>query len=84
MAFEKPVVGGAHGGTPDLVQDGLNGFLVPHGDAERLTDVLTKLLEHQDVRRELGREARALVMRRFRFESFRTRLKEIVAQVDPS
>ena len=84
MAFEKPVVGGAHGGTPDLVQDGLNGFLVPHGDAGRLTDVLTKLLEHQDVRRELGREARALVMRRFRFESFRTRLKEIVAEVDPS
>ena len=37
MAFEKPVVGGAHGGTPDLIQDGLNGFLVPHGDAEGLT-----------------------------------------------
>jgi phosphatidylinositol alpha-1,6-mannosyltransferase len=84
MAFEKPVVGGAHGGTPDLVQDGLNGFLVPHGDTERLTGALAKLLKQEDVRRGMGREGRALVLRQFRFENFRIRLKEIVAEMGPS
>ena len=84
MAFEKPVVGGAQGGAVDLIQDGLNGFLVPHGDAESLTSALRTLLTHGDRRREMGREGRALVMRHFRFESFRKGLKEIVAQMDPS
>ncbi len=84
MAFEKPVVGGAHGGTLDLIQDGLNGFLVPHGDAESLIRTLQKLLKHGDLRREMGREGRAIVMRHFRFESFRTRLREAVAQLNIS
>jgi phosphatidyl-myo-inositol dimannoside synthase len=31
MAFSKPVVGAACGGTTDVVEDGINGLLVPSG-----------------------------------------------------
>jgi glycosyltransferase involved in cell wall biosynthesis len=40
MACAKPVIGGAHGGIPDIVEDGVRGLLVPHGDAERLAQAL--------------------------------------------
>ena len=32
MAAGKVVVGGAHGGTPDIIEDGVTGYLVPYGD----------------------------------------------------
>jgi len=32
MAYGKPVIGGAHGGAPEIIEDGVSGYLVPHGD----------------------------------------------------
>ena len=84
MAFEKPIVGGAHGGTLDLIQDGVTGFLVPHGNIERLASALRSLLIDESLRCEMGRKGRAHLLSHFRFEHFREGLKEIVAQMDPS
>lgn len=39
------VVGTAHGGTCELIQDGKTGFLVPPGDPQALADILDKLIE---------------------------------------
>src|SRR5216683_1679463 len=35
MACGKPVIGGAHGGAPEVIDDGKTGYLVAHGDAAR-------------------------------------------------
>lgn len=78
MAFSKPVVGGAHGGTPDVIEDGATGFLVHHGDIERLTQILTSLLLNQALRREMGQRARARVQERFLFAHFAAHLRECV------
>jgi phosphatidylinositol alpha-1,6-mannosyltransferase len=82
MALEKPVVGGAPGGTRDLIENGVNGFLVPHGDVESLAGVLRTLLIDEGLRYEMGRKGRAHVLSDFRFENFREGLKKIVADVD--
>ncbi len=78
MAFGKPVVGGAHGGTPDVIEDGLTGFLVRHGDIERLTQVLTTLLRDPSLRQKMGQRARARVQEKFLFAQFAARLRECV------
>jgi phosphatidyl-myo-inositol dimannoside synthase len=83
MALEKPVVGGAHGGTLDLIQNGVTGFLVPHGDVESLASALRTLLTDEALRCDMGRKGRAHVLSHFHFEDFRAGLKEIVAQLDP-
>ena len=44
MAHGKPVIGGAHGGALDVIEDGVTGWLVPHGDIERLSLALESLL----------------------------------------
>ena len=36
MACGKPVIGGAHGGAPEVIDDGKTGYLVPHGDTALL------------------------------------------------
>lgn len=78
MAFGKPVVGGAHGGTPDVIEDGVTGFLVRHGDTERITHVLTTLLRDRGLRQEMGQRARARVQEKFLFAQFAARLRECV------
>lgn len=83
MALGKPVVGGAHGGTPDVIQDGVTGFLVSHGDVQGLAGALRTLLTNEHLRCEMGRRGRAHVLSSFCFESFRKGLKAIIFQMDP-
>jgi glycosyltransferase involved in cell wall biosynthesis len=44
MALGRPVVATYVAGIPELVQDGVNGWLVPAGDPAALTHVLTQAL----------------------------------------
>jgi glycosyltransferase involved in cell wall biosynthesis len=78
MAFGKPVVGGAHGGIPDLVEEGATGLLIQQGNNEKLAKALKKLLLDDRLRHELGSAARERVRSRFQFKDFETRLGEIL------
>jgi hypothetical protein len=77
----RPVIGGAHGGTPEIIDDGINGFLVPHGDAAQLVDRLKRLLASDSVRREMGAQALAKVRRDFTFARFSSELAEILNEL---
>jgi len=80
MAFGKPVIGGAHGGTPDVVEDGVTGYLVRHGDLESLTHALERLLTDDGLRKEMGRRAQEQVHSNFLFEHFERRLTDLLEQ----
>jgi len=79
MAFGKPVIGGNHGGTPDIVVDGKTGFLVEYGDVDALADRLIRLLQDEKLRRCMGEAARRHVKENFSFKAFRERLVELLA-----
>lgn len=80
MAFGCPVVGAACGGITDLVEDGVNGLLVPPRDPVRLAESLNRLLHDAALRAELGRHGREIVRRKFSFEVFRAQLEKILAE----
>ena len=81
MAQGKPVVGGAHGGTLDIIEDGVTGRLVRHGDREALTTILRELLVNPQLCEKLGQRARAHVEREFRFDHFEKNLAHVLDQV---
>jgi phosphatidylinositol alpha-1,6-mannosyltransferase len=81
MACGKPVVGGAHGGTTDIIADGQNGYLVPPDEIGRLAEVLEKLIAHDDLRRELGRRGQERVAQNYLFEHFRSRLLRLMDEI---
>jgi glycosyltransferase involved in cell wall biosynthesis len=53
-----PVIGTASGGIPEFVRDGVNGILVPPGDAAALANQLERLLGDASLRRQLGAQGR--------------------------
>lgn len=78
MAFGKPVVAGAHGGAPDIIQDGVTGYLVPYGEVEQLARVLERLLTDDGLRKNMGRRAQEWVSSAYLFEHFERRLTGIL------
>jgi len=65
MATGLPIVSTKHGGIPELVENGKEGYLVPEKDVNRLAKKLNALIERPGLREEMGRNGRAKVERRF-------------------
>ena len=68
MAMELPVVSTLHSGIPEVVQDGVNGLLVPPADEAALADAIAKLLNSPELRFRLGRSGRQMVTEKFDVE----------------
>jgi len=84
MALGRPVVGGNQGGVTDIVEDGVTGFLVRHGDVPQLVERLTLLLTNSELAGEMGRRGHERVLRLFSFGKFEAGLRAILGEIDPS
>jgi glycosyltransferase involved in cell wall biosynthesis len=71
MAARLPVVATAVGGSPELVRDGMNGYLVPPGAPAPLARRLLDLLASAPRRRRMGENGRRIVEREFGIEQMR-------------
>jgi glycosyltransferase involved in cell wall biosynthesis len=65
MGAGVPVVATAIGGTPEAVQDGVSGLLVPPRDARALAHAICTVLEDPELARRLGRAAQQRVSDHF-------------------
>ncbi|MGA5194208.1 glycosyltransferase [Streptomyces exfoliatus] len=65
MACGRPLVASAVGGQLDSVADGVNGRLVPPGNAPLLAATVRQLLADPALRSEYGRAGRRRVLERF-------------------
>jgi len=61
MAWGKPVIGSRVGGIPELVRDGEEGVLVPHGDTAALGAAMLRLQQDSELAERMGRAGRARV-----------------------
>lgn len=57
MATGLPVVATAVGGVPELVEEGVSGFLTPNEDADAFTNALQRLVDNAELRRRMGEAA---------------------------
>jgi len=65
MQFGLPVIGTDIAGVREQITDGVNGFVVPPGDALALADALERLLQDADLRSRLGQAGRERVEEKF-------------------
>ena len=65
MAARRPVIASAIGGSSELIEDGVDGLLVPPGDAAALAAALRRLDGDEELRASLAERGRARVERDF-------------------
>ncbi|MHC4849182.1 MAG: glycosyltransferase [Planctomycetota bacterium] len=84
MAIGLPVVATRHGGIPELVEDGVSGYLVPERDPEALAAAIQRLLDHPENWDEMGKRGAGIVREKFELSARIDRLEEIYATISPS
>jgi glycosyltransferase involved in cell wall biosynthesis len=81
MAAGLPVIASPVGGIPEVVVDGVNGFLCAPGDIATLQRLLRKLLIERGLSARIGAAARESVRLRYAPERALVRLEDVYADI---
>jgi glycosyltransferase involved in cell wall biosynthesis len=65
MACETAVIGTAVGGIPEIITNGVNGFLIKPKDIKQLAEAIVQLLSDTNLARKMGIRGRKLVKKRY-------------------
>jgi glycosyltransferase involved in cell wall biosynthesis len=81
MASAKPIVTTSVGGIPEVVQDGVNGFLFEPGDHLALAEKIKLLLDNKSLACGLGRNGRDIAIRKFSEETMMTKVVDLYSEM---
>ena len=81
MQHSLPIVSTPEGAIPDVVEDGVSGFLVAQRDVGALANKLEVLIKDPDLRQRMGAAGRARYEAQFTLDRFERRIVEILTQV---
>ena len=76
-----PVVATAVGGTPEVIEDGVTGRLVPPGSGATLAQVIREVLQAQDGGRAMAECGRQRVLEQFTFEAQALHYRQLFAEL---
>lgn len=79
-SFGRPVVATNVGAFPDVIDDGLSGFLVPPGSPRELGKAITTIINDKERAAEMGRYAKHLSETRFAWPPIARNILEVYAR----
>jgi len=77
MAASKPIIATNVGGIPEIVQNGVNGFLFQPGDFMTLAEKIKLLLDQRSLAMEMGRNGRMLATQKFSEEAMMAKVEDL-------
>lgn len=81
MSYARPVVASAVGDLPHAIKDGVNGYIVPVGDAAALAGRLRSLARDPEARRRIGAAGRQRIIEAFSADAMSRALEAQYASV---
>jgi L-malate glycosyltransferase len=81
MACARPIVATTAGGIPEIVEDNVNGLLVPPRDQTALANAIVRALNDAGLRRRMGEAGLARVHARFTVEKMVAETAAVYARV---
>jgi len=77
MLKKKPVIGTAVGGIKDIIDDGINGFLIPPQRADILADKIIYLLGNQKIARKMGEKGYKKAIEVYNMDNWVKRIMDV-------
>lgn len=81
MLMEKPVIASNITGPVELVIDGETGFLVPVRHPEVFANCILKLIEDDELRKQMGEKARKRVIEKFSIEKYIAQIENALKEI---
>ena len=72
-----PVIAPRAGGVPEIIHDGIDGYLVDFGDVAALANRIELLLKRPEVAKEMGQSGRRYVLAEHTWDHKISRIAEI-------
>lgn len=79
MSMELPVIATYHAGIPQVLTNQENGLLIAENDQTGLAIALETLISNENLRADLGQQARQTIVSKFGIELNRQRIAELFA-----
>ena len=79
MASGLPCIGSTGGALPELIEDGVTGFLVPPADEDALLDSMRRLADDPELSRRLGDAGAARYRDRFTWDAVAGRMIDAIS-----
>lgn len=76
MASGKPVVATAHGGACEMIIENETGYLVPWDDASMAAAIMMPIIDHKELRSDMGKKGRERVLEYFSLEAFEREMRK--------
>ena len=77
----KPVIGARAGGAAEVISDGVDGYLVPFGDASSLASRIKGLIADHELAQQMGEAGRAKLFARYTWDITYTKTMEVYRAV---
>lgn len=79
MQHELACIASNEGGIPNIIDEGVTGYIIPSKDAKALADKMEYLLTHPQKCREMGKAGYEKYRQEFTLERFEQRMTEILS-----
>lgn len=80
MSFSLPIIASDVGGVSEMVSHS-NGFLIPRGDIEKMSNALKTLIENKDTRIQMGKSSREIYCNGFNFQQMLDNTHHLYRQI---
>jgi glycosyltransferase involved in cell wall biosynthesis len=81
MQHSLPIIASNEGGIPDVIKDGVNGFLVPKQNSLILAEKLEYLIKNPEIRIQMGKLGRKIYEEKYTLRMFENNMANILTHI---
>jgi glycosyltransferase involved in cell wall biosynthesis len=79
--MSKPVIATSVGGTPEVIQDGQTGLLIPPADPERVAEAIITMIENPELRHKFAQAGHKRALSHFTVDRMTKRYEDIFIEL---
>jgi glycosyltransferase involved in cell wall biosynthesis len=84
MQFGLPIITTNEGAIPEVVRNGINGYIVDPKNKKELSNAVLKLVENDELRMKMSKMSRALFLKYYTLDAYRENLQKIAIKIELS